>query len=182
MRRWIAAATLFLAALAAPVVALAETAFDFTFEKLEGGELPLADFKGKALLVVNTASFCGFTGQYEGMVTIWERYRDKGLVVIGVPSDDFNQEPGSAAEIKEFCELTYGVDFPMANKTHVIGPEAHPFYRWAAATLGADKVPTWNFHKYLVSPEGQLVAAWSSLTGPTSAGLTDTIEMVLPRP
>ncbi|PWR19586.1 glutathione peroxidase [Zavarzinia compransoris] len=172
----------FVIALLMPALAAAETAFDFAFRKLEGGELPLSAYRGKALLVVNTASFCGFTSQYEGMVTLWNTYRDRGLVVIGVPSNDFNQEPGNAGDIREFCDLTYGVDFPMADKEQVSGPGAHPFYAWAAATFGADKVPSWNFHKYLISPEGQIVAAYSGLTGPTAGSLTDAIEMVLPRP
>lgn len=182
MRQMIAAAATCLTLLVAPVAAFAETAFDFTFKKLDGGKLPLAAYQGKALLVVNTASFCGFTDQYEGLVKLWAAYRDRGLVVVGVPSNDFNQEPGSAAEIKEFCELTYGVDFPMADKTPVTGAGAHPFYRWAAASFGPDRVPTWNFHKYVVSPEGQIVGSYSSLTGPTSDGLVQTIEMVLPKP
>jgi len=171
-----------LATLLLPGLAMAETAFDFAFKKLEGGELPLSAYKGKALLVVNTASFCGFTSQYEGMVKLWDTYRERGLVVIGVPSNDFNQEPGAAGEIKEFCELTYGVSFPMADKEHVTGADAHPFYKWAAASFGADKVPSWNFHKYLVSPEGQIVASYSGFTGPTSDSLTEAIEMVLPKP
>lgn len=160
--------------------ALAESAYDFTFEKLEGGELPLAAYQGKVLVVINTASFCGFTDQYKGMVKLWDGYKDKGVVVIGVPSDDFDQEPGSNAEIKQFCELTYGVDFPMAGKTHVVGPDAHPFYKWAATSFGTDDVPSWNFHKYLIGQDGQIVDAYSAFTGPS--GLSDAIDRLLAAP
>lgn len=171
----------FLASTMVPTIAATPTAWDFAFEKLEGGEMPLAAYRGKALLVVNTASFCGFTGQYQDMVDLWQRYRDRGLVVIGVPSNDFNQETGSNSDIKEFCELTYGVDFPMADKTHVKGAESHPFYQWAAQTLGEAKAPRWNFYKYLVAPDGTLVDGYPSTAGPTSPALIEAIEKVLPR-
>lgn len=162
------------------VPALAESAYDFTLEKLEGGELPLAAYKGKVLVVVNTASFCGFTDQYKGMVKLWDTYKDKGVIVIGVPSDDFDQEPGSNAEIKEFCELTYGVDFPMAGKTAVLGKDAHPFYKWAATSFGEDHVPSWNFHKYLIGQDGQIVDSYSAFTSPT--GLSGAIDKLLAAP
>lgn len=171
----------FLVAAAGPVTATPPTAWDFTFSKLEGGSLPLADFRGKAVLVVNTASFCGFTSQYEGLVSLWKSYRERGLVVVGVPSNDFNQETGSNGEIKEFCELTYGVEFPMAGKTHVTGPDSHPFYQWAAQTLPGS-APKWNFYKYLVAPDGTLVAAYPSATGPSAPALIEAIEKVLPKP
>ncbi len=162
--------------------AAAETAWDFTFTSIDGGAMPLSAYKGKALLVVNTASRCGFTPQYAGLQALWERYRERGLVVIGVPSNDFGgQEPGSAAQIKSFCETNFAVDFPMTDKNRVVGGEAHPFYRWAAAALGTEAAPRWNFHKYLVAPDGRLVAAIPTRTEPTSETVTTAVEKVLPR-
>lgn len=161
----------------------AGTAHDFSFTAIDGGALPLAAWRGKAVLIVNTASRCGFTGQYSGLQALWDRYRDRGLVVLGVPSNDFGgQEPGSAAEIKTFCEVNFAVDFPLAAKTSVTGPHAHPFYRWAATTLGALATPKWNFHKYLVAPDGRLVDWFSTVTGPGSAGMIEAIERTLPQP
>ena len=161
---------------------IAATAYDFTFTAIEGQPLPLASFRGKTVLVVNTASFCGFTRQYAGLQEVWERYRDRGLVVLGVPSNDFGgQEPGTEAEIKEFCEVNFDVDFPLAEKEQVVGPDAHPFYRWAAEQLGAAAAPRWNFHKYLVGPDGRLVAWFPTRTEPTAPEVTEAIEASLPR-
>lgn len=175
--------TLFAATFAAAIMggpAMAETAHDFAFEKIEGGKLPMSEFKGKAVLVVNTASFCGYTPQYEGLQSLWESYKDKGLVVLGVPANDFGaQEPGTAAEIKTFCEGNYSVDFPMTDKVEVVGSGAHPFYKWAKATLGADKVPKWNFHKYLVNANGELVAAFPSAVKPESAEIKAAVDKAL---
>lgn len=162
------------------VQAMAETAHDFVFERLEGGKLNMSEFKGKAVLVVNTASFCGYTPQYEGLQNLWEGYRDKGLVVLGVPANNFGgQEPGSSAQIKNFCEANYGVDFPMTEKVDVVGAGAHPFYQWAKQTLGARKAPEWNFHKYLVNTKGELVAAFPSGVRPESAEIRSAIDKVL---
>jgi glutathione peroxidase len=159
------------------------TAYDFGFTSIEGEPLPLESFKGKALLVVNTASRCGFTHQYADLQTVWERYRDRGLVVLGVPSNDFGaQEPGTEAEIKQFCEVNFDVDFPMTSKVHVKGDAAHPFYGWAARELGAVAKPRWNFHKYLISPDGRLVAWFATTTSPTSVKVTRRIEEHLPEP
>ena len=167
----------------APMVraAPAENAYAFSFSSIEGQPLPLDAYRGKAVLVVNTASFCGFTRQYADLQAVWTRYRDRGLVVLGVPSNDFgNQEPGSDAEIKQFCEVNFDVDFPLAAKVHVSGEQAHPFYRWAAEEAGAGSVPRWNFHKYLVSPEGELAASFSTMTPPTAEAVTRAIEANLP--
>ncbi len=161
---------------------MAGTSYDYSFTAIEGGPLPMSQFKGKAVLVVNTASFCGYTPQYKGLQKLWETYREKGLVVLGVPANNFGgQEPGSSAEIKKFCEASYGVDFPMTEKVDVVGAEAHPFYQWAKEALGADDAPRWNFHKYLVNPKGELVAAFSSGVGPESSELKSAVEKVLPR-
>ncbi len=160
----------------------AANAYDFSFTAIEGGALPLATFKGKAVLVVNTASQCGFTPQYEGLQALWQAYRDRGLVVLGVPSNDFGgQEPGSNAEIKKFCEITFNVDFPMTEKVVVKGAGAHPFYKWAAGELGALAAPKWNFHKYLVAPDGRLVDWFSTPTGPDAPRLRAAIEKALPK-
>lgn len=160
----------------------AMSAWDFKFDSIDGKPLPLSDFKGKAVLVVNTASQCGFTPQYEGLQALWSQYRDKGLVVLGVPSNDFGgQEPGSAEEIKRFCEVNFDVDFPLTAKQKVVGGDAHPFYRWIAAELGEGATPRWNFHKYLVDPSGQIVGAFPSRVTPESEELRKAVEAALPK-
>lgn len=156
-------------------------AFAFSFESIEGNPLPLSAFAGKALLVVNTASFCGFTRQYDALQELWERYRDRGLVVLGVPSNDFGgQEPGTESEIKQFCEVNFSIDFPLTAKEHVKGDAAHPFYKWAGRELGVAAQPRWNFHKYLVSPDGRLVAWFATATSPTSGKVLEAVEAHLP--
>jgi glutathione peroxidase len=157
------------------------SAYDFDFVGIDGAKLPLSQYRGKPLLVVNTASFCGFTPQYEDLEAVWRRYRDRGLVVIGVPSNDFGeQEPGTASEIKQFCESRYDVDFPLTEKEDVIGPSAHAFFRWIADELGDAGVPRWNFHKYLVAPDGSLAGAWPSRVRPTDSEVVEEIERLLP--
>jgi glutathione peroxidase len=157
------------------------TAHAFSFKSIEGAALPLAGYKGKPVLVVNTASFCGFTPQYKDLEALWRRYRDRGLVVLGVPSNDFGeQEPGSAEEIKSFCASNYAVDFPLAAKERVLGGAAHPFYRWIAESLGEGGAPKWNFHKYLIGPDGGLAGAWPSKVGPLAPEITREIEALLP--
>jgi glutathione peroxidase len=159
------------------------SAYDFDFVSIDGAKMPLAQYRGRPLLVVNTASFCGFTPQYEGLEAVWKRYRDRGLVVIGVPSNDFGQqEPGTAPEIKEFCESRYDVDFPLTDKEDVVGPDAHPFFRWIADELGDAGAPRWNFHKYLVGPDGMLAGAWPSTVRPTDEAVISAIEKLLPPP
>jgi glutathione peroxidase len=157
------------------------TAHDFSFENIEGGPLDLADYAGRPVLLVNTASMCGFTPQYEGLQALWSRYRDRGLVVLGVPSDDFGgQEYDSSAEIKQFCEINYGIDFPMTEKVSVKGDGAHPYYRWVG-TQGRLMVPRWNFHKHLIDGEGRIVDWFASTTAPDSRKVIDAIEQVLVR-
>jgi glutathione peroxidase len=164
-----------------PVEAAGKSAYDFTFTSIDGGPLPLSDFKGKAILVVNTASECGYTPQYKDLQALWQRYRDRGLVVVGVPSNDFGgQEPGTEAEIKRFCERQYAVDFPLTAKEHVVGGEAHPFYQWAAEVAGEAASPRWNFHKFLVGPDGQLAAWFPTKISPTAAEVTQAVEAALP--
>ena len=160
-----------------------EDAFRFEFTSIDGGKLPLEPWRGRPVLVVNTASYCGYTPQYSDLETLWRRYRDRGLVVLGVPSNDFGrQEPGAEAEIKQFCATNYAVDFPLVAKCRMIGSEAHPFYRWIAEELGEAGTPRWNFHKYLIGPDGQLVGTWPSQVGPTDNRITNEIERLLPSP
>lgn len=157
------------------------SAYDHSFQSITGGDLPLSDFRGKAILVVNTASRCGYTPQYAGMQELHDAYAARGLVVLGVPCNDFGaQEPGSEEEIREFCHTHYAVDFPMTAKVHVKGSDAHPFYKWAAEKLGADSVPSWNFHKILIDTEGNAVEWFPSGTAPVSEPIVDRLEKMLP--
>ncbi|GFZ77657.1 glutathione peroxidase [Elstera cyanobacteriorum] len=157
------------------------SAYDFSFQSIDGQPLPLATFKGKAVLVVNTASQCGFTPQYKGLEALYDRYGAQGLIVLGVPSNDFGgQEPGQNSDIKNFCETTFDVSFPLTEKTHVTGSDAHPFYKWAAEKMGMVAKPRWNFHKYLIGPDGALVDWFSTVTEPTSPRVTKAIETLLP--
>jgi glutathione peroxidase len=156
------------------------SAHRFEFRTIKGEALPLLQFEGRAVLVVNTASRCGFTPQYRELQGLWERYRARGLVVIGVPSNDFGaQEPGTEAEILEFCEVNYDIDFPLTAKEAVIGEEAHPFYKWVAEVGGENAAPRWNFHKYLIGPGGELVNIYSSKVSPLDAALVSEIEALL---
>jgi len=168
--------------ISSPTAAGSNGGFGFTFKGIEGDDLPLSRFAGKPLLVVNTASECGYTPQYKQLVELWEKYRDRGLIVLGVPSNDFGgQEPGSEAAIKDFCEVTYGVDFPMTEKQVVVGASAHPFYKWIASEVGEGGSPRWNFYKYLIGPDGKLAGAWPSTVSPTSAAVTKEIDKMVAR-
>lgn len=161
----------------------AGNAFDFSFTSIDGKPMPLSDFKGKALLVVNTASFCGFTDQYKGLQSLHEAYEDKGLVVVGVPSNDFGgQEPGSEDQIKEFCQGAFGITFPLTEKAVVKGDAAHPFYVWARETLGPKSAPGWNFHKYLVGRDGGLIGSFYSGVAPDAQELVAAVEKALAQP
>ncbi len=158
-----------------------QTAHDFSFTSIDGENLPLAKFKGKAVLIVNTASMCGFTSQYTGLQDLWDSYRDRGLVVLGVPSDDFGgQELDTAAEVKSFCTINYDINFPMTDIVHVKGPAAHPYYKWVQEAHGGLAVPRWNFHKHLVDADGHLVNWFVSTTRPSSSKLRRAIEKILP--
>jgi glutathione peroxidase len=174
-----------IAALAgAPALAEASrmTAHAFSFTSIDGAPLSLADWRGRPVLVVNTASFCGFTPQYQGLEALWRKYKDRGLVVLGVPSNDFGrQEPGSAKEIKEFCEANYDVDFPLTEKQKVVGPEAHPFYRWVVAELGEGAAPRWNFHKYLIDRSAREVLSFDTRVAPSDPKLVAALERMLSR-
>jgi len=156
------------------------SAYDFSFRNIDSGDLALAQWRGKPVLIVNTASECGYTPQYAQLEALWQRYRDKGFVLLGVPSNDFGgQEPGSDAEIKSFCERNYKVDFPLTAKERVVGQSAHPFYRWIASELGEGGAPRWNFHKYLIGPDGAIAGTWPSRVDPTDPAITGAIEQRL---
>jgi glutathione peroxidase len=142
------------------------TAYAFSFARLDGGEIRLADFAGKPILVVNTASLCGYTPQYAGLQELWTRFHDRGLMIVGVPSNDFGgQEPGTSADIAATANHQYGVTFPLAAKAVVKGSAAHPFYKWAAAERPLE-TPRWNFHKYLIGHDGRIAAVFSTQTEP----------------
>ena len=169
-----------MAALPFGAAARAAGAHDFTFEAIEGGDLPMSRFAGHPVLVVNTASFCGYTPQYNGLQALYDRYRERGLVVLGVPSDDFGgQEYDNAGQVKEFCEVNFAIDFPMTDITRVRGADVHPFYAWAREVLGAGKAPSWNFHKYLIGPDGAAVDAFATRVRPDAPELVMAIEALL---
>jgi glutathione peroxidase len=157
------------------------SAYDFNFTSIDGQALPLRRFAGKAVLVVNTASECGLTPQYAGLQRRHDRFRPAGFTVLGVPSNNFRgQEPGSAAEIKAVCETDYRIGFPLTEKVDVVGAGAHPFYRWAVAALGAEAAPKWNFHKFLLGPDGRLAGYFPSALAPEAPEVLRAVEAVLP--
>lgn len=182
------ALTAALAAIAGPVAtrtAFAEaamsrvTAYAFSFPALAGGDIRLADYAGRPLLIVNTASLCGYTPQYAGLQELWTQFRDRGLMLIGVPSNDFGgQEPGGSSEIAETAQHQYGATFPMAAKVEVKGPAAHPFYRWAADARPKD-VPRWNFHKYLIGRDGYIAEAFPAAVEPADTRVKTAIARAL---
>jgi glutathione peroxidase len=156
------------------------SAHDFSFKTIDGAPMPLAQYRGKVMLVVNTASACGLTPQYEGLEALHRALGARGLVVIGVPANNFGaQEPGSNEEIKEFCTSKFDVDFAMTAKEDVIGADAHPFYKWVAGELGEGAAPKWNFHKYLIGKDGQVAGVFGSLVKPDADELTQAIETAL---
>ena len=154
--------------------------FDLNIKSLEGTNIELSEYKNNAVLLVNVASNCGFTKQYADLQKLWETYKDKGLIVIGVPSNQFgSQEPGTNEEIKKFCEVNFNVNFPMTDKVEVKGENAHPIYLWAKENFGKSAVPKWNFHKILINIDGEIQETYSSLTSPTSKKITNEIEKIL---
>lgn len=152
-------------------------ASDVTFSNIDGGTHALSAWEGQPVLVVNTASQCGFTPQYEGLQALYDMYKDRGLKVLVVPSDDFNQELDSATEVKEFCQITFGLDLPMTDITPVKGANAHPFYQSVKDETGF--TPKWNFNKVLIGPDGTVAGTWGSTTKPTSRSITKVIEGLL---
>lgn len=161
-----------------------DNVYGFSFTSIKGGTpLPLSQFKDQVLLIVNTASQCGFTPQYQELQKLYEQYQAQGLVVLGIPCNDFGkQEPGESQDIARFCEINYGVTFPITQKEIVKGEHAHPFYAWAKKTLGFGTAPKWNFHKYLINRQGQLVDYFNSPTKPGSKRLIAAVEKLLSTP
>ena len=155
------------------------TAFAFHFAGLKGGDIQLAEYAGKPIMIVNTASQCGYTPQYAGLQELWKRYRDRGLLIVGVPSNDFGgQEPGDADEIAETALGQYGAGFPITAKAAVNGPTAHPFYKWASAQRPLDR-PRWNFHKYLIGRDGYIAGVFPSAVDPTDTRVKTAVARAL---
>ena len=150
--------------------------YDFEFNGIDGNKIELSDFKNKVLVVVNVASRCGYTPQYDDLQALWTNYKNKDFVVIGVPTNNFKQEPGSNEQIKDFCETNFGITFPLTEKTDVIGKNAHPFYKWAKKNYGIGAIPKWNFHKIIIGKNGKVLDTFASFTKPTSKKFLNTIE------
>jgi len=153
--------------------------FDFKIKSVSGEIIDFKDYKNKAILLVNTASYCGFTNQYEDLQNIWEKYKSKGLIVLGVPSNSFNQEKKLNNEVKEFCEVNFNINFPLTTITNVKGDSAHEIFKWAKENYGKSAVPRWNFHKILINKEGKIQSTFNSFTKPTSSKIILEIEKVL---
>ena len=155
-------------------------AYEFSFKDLDGSSLKLSEYKNKVIVVVNVASQCGFTKQYDDMQKIWENYQAKGVVMLGIPSNDFGQqEPGSNEDIKTFCEAKFGITFPMTEKVSVKGDAAHPFYIWAKKNYGNSAIPKWNFHKIIIDKSGNVAETFSSMTNPSSKKFIKTIDTLI---
>ena len=154
--------------------------FDLKIKSITGDQIDFSDYKGKTFLIVNVASQCGFTKQYDDLQNLYEIYKEKGLVVIGIPSNQFGgQEPGTESEIKEFCETNFNISFPMTSKYDVKGDSAHPIYLWAKDSYGKSTIPKWNFHKILVNKKGKIVDTYASFTNPMSKKIINKIEEIL---
>ena len=159
------------------ITGISAGAAEFSFESIEGGDLSLSDFKGNPVLIVNTASRCGFTSQYDGLQTVYDKYRDKGVTVLAIPSNDFKQELAEDQKVKQFCKINFNLNLPMTTITHVKGPNAHPFFKWIKNEYGF--VPSWNFNKILLNQDGQMVASFGSVARPTGWRITKSIEALL---
>ena len=156
-----------------------EVAYDYSFNGIEGGQINLSDYKDKVIVVVNVASRCGYTPQYEGLQTLYNDYKNKDVIVIGVPTNNFKQEPGTNDQIKDFCETTFGISFPMTEKIDVIGANSHPFYKWARKDFGMSAIPKWNFHKIVIGKNGKIEDTFASFTKPTSKKFIRLIEKLI---
>ena len=153
--------------------------YDLQINSISGELIDFNKYKDKAVLVVNTASYCGFTKQYEGLQKLWEKYESKGLIVLGVPSNSFNQEKKSGKDVKEFCEVNFDINFPLTAITNVKGENAHEIFKWAKENHGKSAVPKWNFHKILINKEGKIQNTYSSLANPMSKKVINEIEKIL---
>ena len=153
--------------------------YDFEIESINGETLNFSKYRDKVILMVNTASYCGFTNQYDELQKLWDDYKSEGLIVIGVPSNSFNQEKKNDAEVKEFCEVNFNINFPLTTITEVKGKNAHKIYKWAKDNHGKSAIPKWNFHKILINKEGKIEDTFTSFTKPTSKKIIDKIERIL---
>ena len=153
--------------------------YELSINNISGKVINLKNYKNKVVLIVNTASYCGFTKQYTDLQMLWEKYKSKGLVILGVPSNSFNQEKKDNKEVKEFCEINFNINFPLTEIFDVKGENAHPLYKWAKDNYGNSAVPKWNFHKILVNKNGQIIDTFSSFTNPMSNKIIKKIEKTL---
>jgi len=158
------------------VSASSSVAYDYKFDSIDGGQIELSDYKDKIIVIVNVASRCGYTPQYDDLQSLYNSYKDKNLVVIGVPTNNFKQEPGSNDQIKDFCETNFGITFPMTEKINVIGANSHPFYKWAKDDFGISAIPKWNFHKIIIGKDGKVADTFASITNPSSKKFINFIE------
>ena len=156
-----------------------KTFYDFKINSINGEELNLSIFNDKTILLVNVASKCGFTKQYDDLQKIWDQYKSKGLIVLGVPSNSFGQEKENSNEIKDFCEVNFNISFPMTSIYEVKGNNAHEIYKWAEKNYGKSTIPKWNFHKILINKEGKIEDTFASFTKPTSKKIIKKIENIL---
>ena len=154
-------------------------AYDYEFTGIDGKIIKLSDYKNKVIVIVNVASRCGYTPQYEDLQTLWTNYKNKNVMIIGVPTNNFRQEPGSNKEIKKFCETNFGISFPLTEKVNVIGGNSHPFYKWARENYGISAIPKWNFHKIVINKNGQISETFASYTKPSSKKFIKTIENLI---
>ena len=153
--------------------------FDFKIDSISGEEINLNEYRNKVILLVNTASYCGFTKQYDNLQNLWDKYKLDGLIVLGIPSNSFNQEKKENKEVKEFCEVNFNINFPMSVITEVKGDNAHEIFKWAKQNYGKSAVPKWNFHKILINKDGKIANTYSSFTSPTSDKIISKIEKLL---
>ena len=153
--------------------------YNYEFVGIDGNIIKLSDYKDNVIVIVNVASRCGYTPQYKDLQYLWSTYKNKNLVVIGVPTNNFRQEPGSNKEIKDFCETNFGVNFPMTEKIDVVGSNSHPFYKWARKNFGIGAIPKWNFHKIIVGRDGKVAETFSSITKPSSKKFLKVIEKLI---
>ena len=153
--------------------------YDFSIESITGETINFSEYKNKVILIVNTASYCGFTNQYEELQKLWDSYKSKGLIVLGVPSNSFNQEKKKNSDVKEFCEVNFNINFPLTSITKVKGENAHDLFKWAKDNHGKSAVPKWNFYKILINKEGKVEDTFSSFTKPMSKKIINKIESIL---
>jgi len=153
--------------------------YDFKIESITGETIDFNEYKNKVILIVNTASYCGFTKQYTDLQELWDKYKSRGLIVLGVPSNSFNQEKNSNSEVKEFCKVNFDINFPLTTITEVKGDKAHDLFKWAKNNHGKSAIPKWNFHKILINKEGKVEDTFTSFINPMSKKIVSKIENIL---